>query len=133
MVTGFVHSLVFGLMSMTCTMYKAPLSLHYSHHGIGDCAVIFCKSPLELVVVLPICILLSYYLYFVFCPFAVLHYRTFTVSLFAGTKFDILWHAMLGPIYGILYIFYYVNLVLPMFCCRVAALIVNNNMYTCLV
>ena len=46
---------------------------------------------------------------------------------------DILWHAMLGPMYRVLYIFYYVNLVLPTFCCRVAAPIVNNNMYTCLV
>ena len=81
--------------------------------------------------VVPICILLS----FGFCvlPFVVLHYGPFTVSSFIGTKFDILWHATLGPTYGILYIFYYVNLVLPMFCCRVVALIVNNNMYTCLV
>ena len=34
---------------------------------------------------------------------------------------------------GVLYIFYYINLVLPTFCYRVAALIVNNNMYTHLV
>ena len=31
-------------------------------------------------------------------------------------QFDILWHAMLGPTYGVLYIFYYVDLVLPIFC-----------------
>ena len=54
------------------------------------------------------------------------------MSSFAGTKFDILWHATLGPICGVLYIFYYVDLVLPMFCYRVAALIVNN-VYTHLV
>ena len=77
-----------------------------------------------------ICILLICCLYF---AFVVLHYGPFTVSWFAGTKFDILWHAMLGPIYRVLYIFYYVNLVLPTFCCRVAALIVDNNMYTHLV
>ena len=82
--------------------------------------------------VMSICIFL---LSFVFCvlPFVFLHYGPFTVSSFAGTKFDILWHATLGPIYRVLYIFCYVNLVLPMFCCRVVALIVNNNMYTCLV
>ena len=82
--------------------------------------------------VMPISILL---LSFVFCvlPFVVLYYGPFTVLSFAGTKFDILWHATLHPIYGVLYIFYYVNLVLPTFCCRVAALIVNNSMYTCLV
>ena len=55
------------------------------------------------------------------------------MSSFAGTKFDILWHTMLGSICGVLYIFYYINLVLPTLCCRVAALIVDNNMYTCLV
>ena len=44
---------------------------------------------------------------FVFCvsPFVVLHYGPFTVLSFAGTKFDILWHAKLGPMCGILYIF----------------------------
>ena len=47
----------------------------------------FHKSPLEIVVVLSICILLN--LSFVFC-FVVLHYRPFTASSFAGTKFDIL-------------------------------------------
>ena len=63
----------------------------------------------------------------------VLHYGPFTVLSFTGTKFDILWHTMLGPICGVLYIYYYVILVLPMFCFRVVALIVNNDMYTCLV
>ena len=77
-----------------------------------------------------ICILLICHMYF---PFVVLHYGPFTVSSFAGTKFDILCHTTLGPIYGVLYIFYYVNLVLHMFCYRVAALIPNNNMYTWLV
>ena len=90
----------------------------------------FCKSPLEIVVVLSICILL--YSSFVFC-FVVLHYGPFIMSSFAGTKFDILWHTMLHPILGVLYIFCYINLILPTFCCRVAALIVDNNMYTHLV
>ena len=116
-------------VGMTCSRYKRPMVYH---QGIGDCAVLFCKSPLELVVVVPSCILL---LLFVFCdlPFVVLHYGPFTVLSFAGSKFDILWHTMLGPIYRVLYIFYCVNLVLLIFCYRVAALIVNNNMYTCLV
>ena len=55
------------------------------------------------------------------------------MSSFTGTKFDILWHGMPGPICRVLYIFYCVDLVLPMFYYRVAALIVNNNMYTHLV
>ena len=71
----------------------------------------FHKPLLELVVVVPICILLICCLYFV-----VLHYGLFTVSSFAGTKFDVLWHTMLGPICGVLYIFYSVDLMLPMFC-----------------
>ena len=52
---------------------------------------------------------------------------------FAGTKFDILWHTMLRPILGILYIFYYTNLVLPTFCYRVAVPFIDNNMYARLV
>ena len=52
--------------------------------------------------------------------------------IIAGTKFAILWHPLLGPICRVLNIFHYINLVLPMFCCGVAALIVKNNMYTCL-
>ena len=62
----------------------------------------FGKSPLEKEVVLSVCILLN--LSFVFY-FVVLHYRPFIVSLFAGTKFDILCHTMLHPICGVLYIF----------------------------
>ena len=57
----------------------------------------FCKSQLELVVVVPICIFAVCTLYPGFCG---LCYGPFTVSSFVGTKFDILWHAMLGPICG---------------------------------
>ena len=92
----------------------------------------FCKSPLEIAMVLSIYILLYLPFVFVFC-FVVLHYGPLIVSSFAGTKFDILWHTMLCPICRVLYIFYYINLVLPTFCCRVAVPFVNNNMHTCLV
>ena len=127
-----VHFLFVGMTWWLVVSIKDPWSalqpsgywkiVHYS----------FCKSPLEIVVVLSICILLISHLHFVFC-FVVLHYRPFIVLSFTGTKFDILGHTMLHPICGVLYIFYYINLVLPTFCCRVAALIVDKNMYTCLV
>ena len=82
--------------------------------------------------VLSICILLHSTFVFVFC-FVVLHYGPLIVLSFAGTKFDIFWHTMLRPILGVLYIFYYTNLVLPMFCYRVAVPFVDDNMYTHLV
>ena len=93
----------------------------------------FCKSPLEIVMVLSICIFVVFAICILYFCFVVLHYRPLIVSSFAGTKFDILWHTMLRPICGVLYIFYYINLVLPTFCCRVAVPFVNNNMYTHLV
>ena len=121
----------FLFVGMTCSRYKGPLV--YSHQGIGDCAVLFCKSPLEVVVVVSICIFLICHLYFVFCFCGPALQSPLMCCHLQGLKFDILWHTMLGPIPRVLYIFYYIKLVLPMFCCRVAALIVNNNMYTCLV
>ena len=92
----------------------------------------FCKSPLEIVVVLPICILLHWLFVFciLFCGPALWALNWVVIR---RTKFDILWHTMLHPIWGVLYIFYYINLVLPTFCHRVAVLFVDNNMYTHLV
>ena len=79
--------------------------------------------------VVPICVYLFINLYFVFCgPVLWTLY-----CIIYRDQFDILWHAMLCPICRVLYIFYYGNLVLPMFCLRVAALIVCNNMYTHLI
>ena len=71
----------------------------------------FCKSPLELVVVAPISICLFVNLYFV-----ALHYRPFIVSSFAETSLIFCGMPCLCPICGVLYIFYYVNLVLDMLC-----------------
>ena len=68
----------------------------------------FCKSPLELVVVMPICVL-----NFVFCGPAL---QALHCVINHRDQFDILWHATLGPIYRVLYIFYYIDLVLPTLC-----------------
>ena len=121
---------LFLFVDMTCSRYKGPLVYITGIIVLEIVQYTFCKSLLELVVVVSICILLIFILCFAFCGPALWALYS---SLFAGTKFDILQHTMLGPIYGVLYIFYYVNLVLPMFCCSVVALMVNNNMYTCLV
>ena len=64
-------------------MHKGPLVYITAVMVVEIVQYSFYKSPLELVVVVPICILLIYCLYFV-----VLHYGPLTVSSFAGTKFD---------------------------------------------
>ena len=134
MVTGVVHNPVFfWFVSMTCSMYKGPLVYITAIMILAIVQYSFCKSPLEVVVVVPICVLLICYLYLCFAFLWSCIMDPFIVSSFAGTKFDTLWHATLGPICKVLYIFCYVNLVLPMFCCRVAASIFNNIMYTLLV
>ena len=104
----------FLFVSMTCSMYKGPLVYITVIMVLGIVQYSFCKLSLKVVVVVPICILLICHLYFVLL-FVVLHYGPLTVSLFAWIKFDILWDAMLGPICRVLYIFYYGNVVLPMF------------------
>ena len=73
----------------------------------------FCKSLLELVVVVPICNLLICILNFVFCGPVL---QALNCVIICRDQFDILWHATLGPICRVLYIFYYVNLLLPTFC-----------------
>ena len=90
----------------------------------------FCKSPLELVVYVPICNLSICEFVFVFCGPVL---WTLHCVIICSDQFDILWHATLGPICGVLYIFYYAALVLLTFYYRVATLIVDNNMYIHLV
>ena len=55
----------------------------------------FCKSPLELVVVVPICNLSICSLYFMFYGPALWALHCVIVH---RDQFDILWYAMLGPI-----------------------------------
>ena len=92
----------FLFVGMTCSRYKGPLVYITAIRVLEIVQYLFCKSPLEVVVVMSICVLLICSLYF---AFVVLHYMPFTVLSFAGTKFDILWHTTLGPIYRLLYIF----------------------------
>ena len=85
----------FLFVGMTCSGYKEPLVYITAIRVLEIVQYTFCKSPLEVVVVMSICVLLIFCLYF---AFVVLHYGPFTVLSFAGTKFDILWHATLIPI-----------------------------------
>ena len=91
----------------------------------------FCKFSLELVVVVPICIF-GLFVNLSSCICGAVLWALHGVIVHRD-QFDILWHAILSPICRVLYIFYYVNLVLLMFCSRVAAVTVCNNMYTHLV
>ena len=54
-------------VSMTCSRYKIPLFYITAIRVLEIVQYSFCKSPLEVVVVMSICILLIFPLYFVFC------------------------------------------------------------------
>ena len=117
-------------VGMTYSVYKEPLVYITAIRVLEIVQYTFCKSPLEVVVVISICVLLIYCLYF---DFVVLHYGPFTVLSFAETNIWYFVACHTSSNIQVLYIFYYVTLVLPTFCCRLAALIVDNNMYACLV
>ena len=76
----------FLFLGMTCSVYKEPLVYITTVRVLEIVQYIFCKSPLEVVVVMSICILLLSFVFSVSLV-VVMHYRPFTVSLFAGTNF----------------------------------------------
>ena len=56
----------FLFVGMTCSVYKEPLVYITALRVLEIMQYSFCKSPLEIVMAMSICILFIYHLYFVF-------------------------------------------------------------------